>query len=335
MHAREKTSKVHKLLLLGPGNSGKSTFYKQLSSLHGKDTADSFDEFKHTKKQTIHDSIMDQLKNLIQMAELDFDLEGTFEGEVAEAIAEIKKFHRDNAITADVAENIATIWSDKEIKHAFENRCNLGVVDSLSYFLDAIHRFAVADYTPSERDILLARIPTTGIRSKTFDIKGAEFELFDVGGQKSERGKWIHCFETVHAVLFVVSLSCYDQMLYEDIEINAMQESLQLWDETANSPYFDNGHTAMIVFFNKSDLFKEKIERVPITACFKDFDGEPNDYTQCINFIMLEFTELVENEEEALYTHITCATDKENVKAVFADVQHRLVMGQLNDHGII
>jgi hypothetical protein len=40
--------------------------------------------------------------------------------------------------------------------------------------------------------------------------------MFDVGGQRSERKKWIHCFENVTAIVFLVALSEYDQMLYED-----------------------------------------------------------------------------------------------------------------------
>ena len=31
--------------------------------------------------------------------------------------------------------------------------------------------------------------------------------MFDVGGQRSERKKWIHCFEGVTAIIFCVALS--------------------------------------------------------------------------------------------------------------------------------
>lgn len=40
--------------------------------------------------------------------------------------------------------------------------------------------------------------------------------MFDVGGQRSERKKWIHCFENVTAILFLVAISEYDQVLIED-----------------------------------------------------------------------------------------------------------------------
>ena len=43
--------------------------------------------------------------------------------------------------------------------------------------------------------------------------------MFDVGGQRSERKKWIHCFEGVTAIVFCVSLSAYDLKLAEDEEM--------------------------------------------------------------------------------------------------------------------
>ena len=44
--------------------------------------------------------------------------------------------------------------------------------------------------------------------------------MFDVGGQRSERKKWIHCFEGVTAIIFCVALSGYDLVLAEDEEMN-------------------------------------------------------------------------------------------------------------------
>lgn len=44
------------------------------------------------------------------------------------------------------------------------------------------------------------------------------FRMFDVGGQRSERKKWIHCFEGVTAIIFCVALSAYDLVLAEDEE---------------------------------------------------------------------------------------------------------------------
>ena len=95
--------------------------------------------------------------------------------------------------------------------------------------------------------------------------------MLDVGGQRSERRKWIHCFDKVSAVLFVAALSEYDQVLREDDSQNRMKESLLLFDEICNSPWFRT--TAFILFLNKMDLFKEKIQRVNLNVCFQDYSG--------------------------------------------------------------
>lgn len=43
--------------------------------------------------------------------------------------------------------------------------------------------------------------------------------MFDVGGQRSERKKWIHCFEGVTCIIFCGALSAYDMVLVEDDEV--------------------------------------------------------------------------------------------------------------------
>lgn len=77
-------------------------------------------------------------------------------------------------------------------------------------------RFWQPDYTPTDQDIVRCRAKTTGIIETTFHIGPLTYRMFDVGGQRSERKKWIHCFENVTAILFVVAISGYDQRLVED-----------------------------------------------------------------------------------------------------------------------
>jgi hypothetical protein len=60
------------------------------------------------------------------------------------------------------------------------------------------------------------RARTTGLTETAFDLRGHELVLVDVGGQRSERRKWIHCFQDVTSIVFLVNLSGYDQCLVED-----------------------------------------------------------------------------------------------------------------------
>ena len=57
--------------------------------------------------------------------------------------------------------------------------------------------------------------------------------LFDVGGQRSERKKWIHCFEDVTAIIFCVAISEYDQVLHED-ESTVRQDAVYQVPELMN-----------------------------------------------------------------------------------------------------
>ena len=76
-----------------------------------------------------------------------------------------------------------------------------------------------------QQDALLARVRTSGILVEQYEIGGRTFELYDVGGQRNERRKWIHCFENVTAVIFVAAISEYNQKLFEDATTNRMLEA--------------------------------------------------------------------------------------------------------------
>jgi len=150
--------------------------------------------------------------------------------------------------------------------------------------------------------------------------------LIDVGGHRSERRKWIHCFEGVTAVLFCAALNDYDQMLLEDAETNRMHESLTLFEELSNSRWF--AETAIILFLNKKDLFAEKIKRVPLTVCFPEYTGA-NDFNNACGYIRRQFVS--RHSRKGIYTHFTCATDTESFKVVFSAVQDIVLRKQLED----
>ncbi len=77
--------------------------------------------------------------------------------------------------------------------------------------------------------MLRSRVKTTGITETHFQIGELNYKLFDVGGQRSERKKWIHCFENVTAIIFLVAISEYDQLLYEDQNVVSARERALLW----------------------------------------------------------------------------------------------------------
>jgi len=189
------------------------------------------------------------------------------------------------------------------------------------------------NYIPNDRDLLLVRHRTTGVTEQKIEVEHRRLHLFDVGGQKSERKKWIHCFEHVTAVLFVASLSSYNEVLFEDDSMNAMHDSISLFEEICNLRWFAT--TAMILFLNKSDLFAEKIQKYPLTVCFESYD-EDNSFETGIAYIKLQFESKNQRpREKPIYSHITCATDKNQVQRVFHDVQHVVINNMLQQGGLL
>merc|ERR1712146_292944 len=114
----------------------------------------------------------------------------------------------------------------------------------------------MGDYMPDKDDILRSRVRTSGIVEEKYTIEDVEFVMYDVGGQRNERKKWIHCFDGVTAIIFVGAISEYDQVLYEDKNQNRLIEAVELFNEICNSKWFIQ--TAMILFLNKRDLFEMK-----------------------------------------------------------------------------
>lgn len=83
-------------------------------------------------------------------------------------------------------------------------------------YMKHLDRLFVKNYLPVDQDILRARLRTTGISETIFDLGNLKYRMFDVGGQRSERKKWIHIFDNVQVVLFLVAISGFDHVLVED-----------------------------------------------------------------------------------------------------------------------
>ena len=188
-----------------------------------------------------------------------------------------------------------------------------------SFFEHAL-RITAPGYLPTETDVLRARIKTTGIYDARFQMGQLSIQcvycfffgfftcpsqphslpvvfsndspihsMFDVGGQRSERKKWIHCFENVTSIIFCVALSDYDQVLLEESAQNRMVESLLLFDSVVNSRWFMR--TSIILFLNKVDVFKSKLGRSPLANYFSDYSGG-DDVNRAAKYLLWRFNQV-------------------------------------------
>jgi len=316
-----------KLLLLGAGESGKSTLFKQMNHIYGKGFTD---DDRRAYVTHVRNNVMLCLKALAENAHGYGQLLPESEPIAAmiRAIEEIDSATLESQYIAQYKQ----FWADPTVKLAWDHRSEFQIYGCAQYFLDKLDEIASPSYVPTQQDILQTRVRTTGIVENQFVLDGNKFSLYDVGGQRNERKKWIHCFENVTAVIFVAAISEYDQRLFEDENTNRVDEALKLFDEISNSRWFKD--TSLLLFLNKRDLFEEKIQRVPLKTFFPQYNGQPGDANEAQQWLAEQFKAKNRNTEKAVYCHITCATDSDNVQKVFDGVKDIIIRNALRNIGM-
>ncbi|XP_047250168.1 guanine nucleotide-binding protein alpha-1 subunit isoform X2 [Capsicum annuum] len=273
---------IQKLLLLGAGDSGKSTIFKQIKLLF--QTGFDEEELKNyipvihaNVYQTIkilHDGSKELAQNELEASKYLLSVENK---EIGEKLSEIGGRLDYPHLTNDLVQDIEALWKDPAIQETLLRGNELQVPDCAHYFMENLLRFSDLHYLPTKEDVLFARIRTTGVVEIQFSPVGENkkseeaYRLFDVGGQRNERRKWIHLFEGVTAVIFCAAISEYDQTLFEEERKNRMMETKELFEWVLKQPCFEK--TSFMLFLNKFDIFEQKVLKVPLNACewFKDY----------------------------------------------------------------
>lgn len=330
-------TKLMKLLLLGAGESGKSTFFKQMVIGYGQGY--SMEERKSViefMRASVSDCVTILLRN---GGEETLDLLERFIACVPPPYSSTEDIldKEEPSATLNLGEWAALLreaWEHPAIKSLWEERHKYQVPESVEYFLqERVEALSSPDYIPNEEDLLRNRIRTTGVIDTQFEVQGQDFLLVDVGGQRSERKKWYKVFDGVMGVLFVAAVSEYDQTIYEDETTNRMDEALELFDEVVNNPAFQE-KTSVILFLNKMDLFHEKIQNSSLKKAFPEYEGADGDADAAICYIEQKFVDLWPYDSKPLYIHHTCATDRENCQVVMTIVKDAVLKDSMKLLGL-
>lgn len=364
------SDKEVKVLLLGSGESGKSTIVKQMKIIHQNGFSK---EDLYEYKPFVYRNILDCIKNVItaimdlepQLIEQqpdvplvtveseddakDLDSQNSVEhynGEKASGRKYILDLNSLNQILnyeismnteevfdSNIAAKIKEVYNTPEVQTFVKfQQGNFYLIDSTHYFLSDIDRLVEPDYIPSQQDILRTRKKTSGIYDFKFQMStGLNIHMYDVGGQRSERKKWIHCFDNVTLIIFCVALSEYDQVLLEENSQNRLEESLTLFDSVVNSRWF--ARTSIVLFLNKIDVFADKLPYSPLENYFPDYNGG-NNINKAAKYILWRFTQ-VNRSGLNIYPHVTQATDTSNIQLVFAAVKETILENSLRDSGLL
>ncbi|CAH7675481.1 guanine nucleotide binding protein, alpha [Phakopsora pachyrhizi] len=319
----KRMAKEVKILLLGAGESGKTTVLKQMQIVHNNGGF-SASQKEHYRQQVFMNLCESMRLCLEMMSREEIELEDESLMQYVELFCKFIDLEPGQAFPQEYYISLKKFWGDGGVRKAVEAGNEWAMPEN---FFPELDRLFNPSYSPTDQDILHCRGKTTGITETIFNVSQLKYRMFDVGGQRSERKKWIHCFEGVTAVLFLVAISGYDASLLEDGDANQMQEALMLFDTITNSQWFTQ--TSMILFLNKTDVFKQKLFYSPISRYFPDYQGGDTDYEAARSYFKNRFVRLNRSTKKEIYTHYTCATDTSMMRVVMASVTDIIITRNL------
>ena len=349
-----------RMLLLGAGESGKSTICRQMRILYGTPmTEEELDMFVVVIRSNVIVA-MRKLCGHIEALGLEAELcadtacKRAYE-KVTKVLGDITAQDAPQSMTnenqllmwhynekagivssyeaymfLEIWKDMKILWNTKVMQEVWRQRNSLNIIDGHRRFLEDLPRIAAERYRPTHEDVLLCRMRTYKIVREEYSIGGVEVELIDVGGQRSERKKWMHLLQGLDAVIFVAALSEYDQVLSEARRCNRMIEAIELFRSVYNNKAF--AHTSIILFLNKKDLFIEKIKTSNIRDQqeFSDYSGLDNNFDDGVRYFIDKFkTCLTRKEISDNFIHVTNATDTANMEFVF-DSTKSIVMSDVS-----
>eukprot|EP01132_Coremiostelium_polycephalum_P005907 gene5907-7356_t len=279
-----------KLLLLGSGDCGKSTIFKQIVALQNDSRRKELTPNMDSQIKTIYSNIVTSMKCLLNALPL-YHLSLLDDEDIkrAEKVNTVY-FELDNITQAtwmSVVEDISLLWKNDTIQSVYNNPNRLfQLMDSTEYFMENIDRFK-GNFKPNQNDLLRARVRTTGIVEADLVLNEIDF-----------------------------------QVLEEDQSVSRYVDSLELFREMVNSIWFTK--SAFVLFFNKVDLFKKKIKKVPMSQYLTEFTGRNDSYEDTSSFLKQQFLQ-TNKTSKPIYSHFTCALDTEAIQAVFRSIQDMLV----------
>ncbi|GBG33689.1 Guanine nucleotide-binding protein subunit alpha [Hondaea fermentalgiana] len=229
-----------------------------------------------------------------------------------------------------VAEILQILWEEPVLRRVYQMEGKIPTLEApIGYYMENLDRISSKSFTPSEDDMLHARKQTRKVQELDFVHKNHKFLLIDVGGQRIERRNWINYFDEVDIILYVVGLDGFSQLCIEDGRTNRMRESLEVFKDLCESPFFSQ--TNIILFLNKSDIFREKIQKISLNTCFQSYSGPAKDADAAIKYVSKRFCDThdrivqrntsVDDLMSKVYPFETVATATENMENIINSCQ--------------
>ncbi|THH04308.1 hypothetical protein EW145_g5618 [Phellinidium pouzarii] len=209
-------------------------------------------------------------------------------------------------------------------------------------FLNDLDRVASTRYTPTDDDIIRARLRTVGVQEHSVILEsgpepGREWLIYDVGGSRSLRAQWPSYFDDVNAIIFLAPINCFDERLIEDNRVSRLDDSLQLWKLVCSHKLL--ARTELVLFLNKCDLLDSKLKNgVRFADYVRSYGDGENEATAVGRFLKTKFAEICihfSKESRGLHIHFTSVIDTKATAKTLGAVQDGILRTNLRHLDLI
>ncbi|KAJ7185342.1 guanine nucleotide binding protein, alpha subunit [Mycena filopes] len=239
-------------------------------------------------------------------------------------------------------EDMRRLWAHPTVRAILE-RQGIRLQESPGFFLDELEVVTSLRYVPSDDHILRARLKTLGVtehRMRLTDPNGSmsrEFRIFDVGGQRSMRPKWVPYFENIDCIIFLAPISAFNEVLAEDPSVSRLVDSVELWKFIATHPLLEKSN--LILFLNKVDILQSKLASGTRFADYvPSYGRRPNDVDSASRYMRKQFGSILKESSPSprkFYCHLTNVVDAASTAYVLAGIKDMLMRSHLKDSGLI
>uniref|UniRef100_A0A8H8CDM9 G-alpha-domain-containing protein n=1 Tax=Psilocybe cubensis TaxID=181762 RepID=A0A8H8CDM9_PSICU len=264
--------------------------------------------------------------------------DGEGEGEMVDDATEI---------LASCLDDMKALWTDDVVRAVLKKR-RIRIEDTAGFFLDDLDHIAQRDYSPSDDDVVRARLRTLGVQEYRIRLDdgptsifaggiggdaGKEWILYDVGGSRTVRHAWLPYFDNVQAIIFLAPVSCFDERLTEDARVNRLEDSFLLWRTVCSSKLLAS--TTMILFLNKCDLLKRKLKAgVQVRKYLPSYGERANDVNTVVKYLREKFKEQLKEHsptQRASYFYATSVVDTKATATTIKAVKDSILRDYLKN----
>ncbi|TFK49298.1 G-alpha-domain-containing protein [Heliocybe sulcata] len=240
-------------------------------------------------------------------------------------------------------EDMMTLWHDRGVREVLRRR-KLRLEEGPGFFLNDIERITSLKYTPTEDDVLKARLKTVGVSEYKFEMEasagkesGTEWRIVDVGGSRSQRPTWVPFFDDVDAIIFLAPISGFDQVLTEDRSINRLEDSVLLWKAICSNKLLAN--VELVLFLNKCDILDQKLKSgVRLSKYVRSFGDRPNDLETASKYFRSKFNAIQREyspNPRKFYGFCTSVTDTNTTAGILASVRDMVIRQHLKQSKLL